>query len=180
MLAVHVDYSKCRYPCWSNSSDSGHTFMCSMLSCRTPWFSLGLTYYCPFVRTRIGIFCNNPDLMTFLRKIEVYSNSYIAMSVTPFTLWSKYLLVNSLESLGWMRENLSTKTKLWAPMLARSCTPGQERPLERTSETDISILWMTKWARCVPWCCLPREMNSRLTRVLGIEWHPSLHEIYII
>ena len=93
MFAVCVNYSERGYPCPSNLSNYGHTFMCSTLLCRTTWFSSESTYYCPTVRTLIPNW-NIQDLMTLLRcKLEVYANSYIAMSVTPFPLSSNTIFL---------------------------------------------------------------------------------------
>jgi len=82
---------------------------CSTLLCRTSWFSLESTYYCPTVRTVILEYTGSNDTSSlWTGSIRQQLHCHVRHSV-PIII--KCLFINSLEFLGWMREKLWTNTK---------------------------------------------------------------------
>lgn len=151
MLTVCIDYGKSRSRCLSQFTESGHTFLCSTLLCRTTWCLLGSTSYCPFVRRLISNWNWNitARLTLFFLNLKYTSTATWPCWFIPFLSDNVVPPVDSLRFLGWMRENLWTNWRRHLWTLPTGWKWGQDSRYVRRAK--INFLWMTKRALCVSW-----------------------------
>jgi len=89
--------------------------------------------------------------------------------VRPLHSYQKYSFVNSVEFLGWMRENIWTNEKRSPSMLTRS----QDWAFKRTRE--IYALWLTKRVQCVSEDYSTQRGELEADAIFWTGQLPSLH-----